>query len=120
MNRLWEVEHPYQMTEGCFFSNDCHSEYNSWASFLEEMGGADPNLNFVFRWDWQEGDGWEFPPGACRLVVYYIAQRKAFTASHAMWVTHAQEPEIRAWLAERWEHVRLMWAPFSGAEEAAE
>jgi NTP pyrophosphatase (non-canonical NTP hydrolase) len=36
MSHLWEVKHPYYATEGNYFDNDCHVDFDSWADFKEE------------------------------------------------------------------------------------
>jgi hypothetical protein len=57
---LWEVDHPYYCTEGNYYSNGCHSTYDSWADFVEEANGWDLDMNLLFRWDWrkpEEGPG---------------------------------------------------------------
>ncbi len=114
--RLWDVEHPYYWNEGSYHENGMHETWDSWADFRDGMGAADEDLNLVCRFDWKNGEGEEengVPIGEARLFIFYVAQRKAYTFSHEITVTREQEPEIRAWLAAKWEHVRRLWAPLS-------
>jgi hypothetical protein len=104
---LWEIDHPYYMTEGCFFSNDCHQGFESWQGFHEEWGDADEDYNMLIRWDWKnEDDGQDI------LLIQFFLQRKAYPISCRIKVKKEQEGEIRAYLSKKAEYIKKMWEPF--------
>lgn len=118
--RLWEINHPYYCTEGNYFVpgtrwGEVHSEYASWAEFLADWGGTDHDMNLVFRWDWQRADPQDYADDeevpVDTLAVYWVLQRKAILRSTACIVTEADEPAVRAWLAERAETIAAIWEP---------
>ncbi|WP_433341652.1 hypothetical protein [Streptomyces sp. CA-253872] len=124
---LWEYDHPYYCAEGNFYArpSEAHTEYPSWVGFHEEWGGLDPELNLVFRWDWQRADPSEYEPygeprPADRLLVFWVLQRKAILCSTACTVTEADEAAVRAWLAERVRSIAEVWEPFALDGRAAE
>jgi hypothetical protein len=116
---LWEIDHPYYCSEGNYYVgglnwHDVHTSYGSWADFHEQWGDADPDMNLVFRWDWNRPDpsdyeGDEVPPDT--LQVFWVLQRKAILRSTECVVTEADEPAVLAWLAERAKAIRAIWAP---------
>ncbi len=117
---LWEIDHPYYCTEGNYFVGglrrpEVHTEYDSWAEFHEEWGGNDPDMNLVFRWDWQRDNGEDLLEGETagpdKLLVFWVLQRKAILRSTACVVTEADEPAVRAWLADRATTIRAVWEP---------
>lgn len=117
---LWEVEHPYYWAEGSFHERGMHVRHDSWAEFIQEMGDADEDLNLVCRWDWKQDEPDEenpapIPDGTGTLTVFYVVQRKAYTFSHEMAVTAADEPGVRGWLAAKWRHMQRLWEPFAVA-----
>ncbi|QAZ46798.1 hypothetical protein [Mesorhizobium sp. Pch-S] len=120
MAHLWEVDHPYYMTEGNYFSNDCHTKYATWDGFLAEFGDSDIDYNWFVRWDWLEGEDWN--AGTYRGDDYYrharfmfqlIGQRKAKLLSFEVAVCRADEPAILEFLKPRWDYMKLMWEPIS-------
>lgn len=125
---LWEVEHSYYMTTGNYYSNDCHNEWDSWADFLEDMGDADLDMNWVVRWDWREADpvGYDPEDGGPEpyngddnvrngiFDIQIVGQRKARLSSHSISVCRADEASILEYLRPRWEYMQGMWAPLSG------
>ena len=123
---LWETDHPYYCTEGNYFVpgtrwHEVHNEYDSWAEFLEEWGSADEDMNLVFRWDWKRDSG-EYleegeEPEPDKLHVYWVLQRKAILRSTVCVVTEADEPAVRAWLAERARTIAAIWEPIGLATE---
>ncbi len=120
---LWEVEHPYYCSEDNYFSNDCTASYKSWAEFLENEGDSDPDINLVFRWDWEsprkEGNDPESPIKwqgdesyrDSRLVVFCVGQSKGFFRSVSVEVCRADEPAIKEWLMSRFHHLLKLWTP---------
>lgn len=120
---LWEIDHPYYCTEGNYYERGMHEVYDSWASFYEDWGTNDPDLNLVFRWDWQRSDpsdyedGENLPPDT--LKVFWVLQRKAILRSTECTVTEADEPAVRAWLADRAGTIRAIWEPIIPATAKA-
>ncbi|WP_406143255.1 hypothetical protein [Streptomyces anulatus] len=122
---LWETDHPYYCTEGNYYRNGNHLTYDSWADFHAEWGELDPDMNLVFRWDWNTPDPTDYCPPDCAghkdgdcdeapgptLQVFWVLQRKAILRSTECAITEADEPAVRAWLTERAAHMRLLWEP---------
>ena len=125
---LWGVEHPYYWNEGSFHERGMHVRHDSWADFIQEMGDADEDLNLVCRWDWkqdepdedEDGAATPVPAGTGTLKVFYVVQRKAYTFSHEVAVTAADEPAVRAWLEQKWRHLQRLWAPLAPVAADAE
>ena len=113
---LWEWNHPYYCEKGCYYANDCHNIYGSWAEFLEEYGidKADIDMNRLHRWDWKiDGD---IETGSHMLSLFYVGQRKARPWSMDVMVCPADEPAVREFLVAHWEHNRKIWAGISSSE----
>lgn len=134
--RLWEVDHPYYCNQGNYYSNDCgEAKYATWADFYSEMGESDPDMNLLFRWDWQEceecddtGDGQKCDLGkACpalrcaadhnyrggKLLLFWMGQRKGLFFYSVVQVCRADESLVRAWLQSRLMHLMKLWAPLA-------
>jgi hypothetical protein len=116
--KLFESDHPYYMTEGNYYSNNCHTEWECLDLFLSEYGDADVDRNLVVRWDWREGEDWDLAAHngsdtdrIARLVVQIIHQRKARLVSHEIKVCRADEPEARAFLLKHAERLAENWSP---------
>ncbi|PJN00847.1 hypothetical protein CG740_23375 [Streptomyces sp. CB01201] len=121
---LWEIDHPYYCTEGNYYERGLHDVYDSWDQFHADWGDADHDMNLVFRWDWQRDSG-EFleegeTPGPDVLKVFWVLQRKAIIRSTECTVTEADEPAVKAWLADRAKTMAAIWEPFGVATEAGE
>ncbi|MDJ0342188.1 hypothetical protein QMK19_03180 [Streptomyces sp. H10-C2] len=119
---LWEVDHPYYCTQGNFYVGghrraDVHAEYESWTEFHAEWGDNDPDMNLVFRWDWQRDNAEDLEegdePGPDKLLVFWVLQRKAILRSTECIVTEADEPAVRAWLVDRAITIRAIWEPLN-------
>lgn len=119
--KLWDSDHPYYCEESNFYKNGMNTVFSCWQEFHESLGGTDPDLNLVFRWDWtpydDEGNR-DKTKGVQTLMVFWILQRKGIYMSSTVPVTPDEEPEVRAWLTDRWEKVRELWAPLSGWKTA--
>lgn len=113
---LWEVNHSYY-GEAQYNEMD----FATWEDFLESMGNADNDYNYLIRWDWNErdreldmitykGDDNE-RTGHVKLI--YHAQRKGFTMSAYVKVCRNDEPKVRKYLEEKWVYMENMWAPIS-------
>lgn len=122
--RLWEINHPYYCNEGNYFERGMHEVYQSWADFYEDWGTNDPDLNLVFRWDWKRADPTDYaddeevPPD--RLFAYWVLQRKAILRSTECVITEADEPAVRAWLAERAKTIAAIWQPIALAADGGD
>src|SRR4051794_6539869 len=93
---LWEIDHPYYASQGNYFSNDCHTDYPSWAEFVEAEGDSDLDMNLVYRWDWKVPDPDDYdldeeplPPET--LDLFYVGQRKALHRSVSVEVRREDE-----------------------------
>lgn len=124
---LWDANHPYYCSEGNYYVSglnwgDVHSEYESWKDFYEEWGNTDHDMNLVFRWDWKQVDPDDLEEGEesgpDKLQVYWVLQRKAILRSTSCVVSPADEPAVRAWLADRAKTITALWAPLDLAVQA--
>lgn len=120
MTHLWEVDHPYYMTEGNYFKTGCHYFYENLDEFLSAMGEADKDYNWLVRWDWQEGPGesdWVRPADRPDtyvdgvLMVQFIGQRKAMLWSGEVKVCRYDEPRVREYLEGYARYMATMWQP---------
>lgn len=118
VQHLWDHDHPYYCNEGNYYERGMHDTYSSWAEFYEAWGDADEDYNCVFRWDWKVPDPADYadydggpPVPPQRLFVYWVLQRKAILRSTECVVTADDEPEVRAWLANRAAYMASIWAP---------
>jgi len=124
---LWEVNHPYYMTEGNYFQSGCHAEYKTWASFVDEFGDSDLDYNWFVRWDWLEGEdhgagtynGDDYYRHA-RFMLQMIGQRKAKLLSFEVEVCRADEPAILKFLEPRWAYMQEMWQPLPASPSVSE
>lgn len=123
---LWEFDHPYYCSESNFFSSDCRTLFTSWQGFIREEGDNDFDMNLVFRWDWEPkefleddsvaglrryADLFSDRDHAWILHVFWMGQRKGLFRVTEIDVCKADEPEVRAWLTLRAEHMRVIWEP---------
>lgn len=128
---LWEVEHPYYCEEGQYFSTQESRQtiwqFRSMAEFLAEMGEADKDYNYLFRWDWiEENDDGEptyngdnnYRNG--KLKLFYMHQRKGYHSCSIVEVCRADEPAVLTFLRGHWEHMQTMWAPIAQTTEQKE
>lgn len=108
MTHLWEGRHPYYATEGNYFSGGMHVSFDSWEEFYEIEGNSDPDMNLVYRWDWQSEYG---DDGEDVLSVFFVGQRKASLRSVSVIVVKSDESEVRAWLVKRAKTMAAIWNP---------
>ena len=102
---LWDITHPYYGAEGNVF------ESPSWAAFIADGGDdIDPDYNHLYRWDWHRPNP-EWGVTTDRLSLHFVMQRKSDCYSCVIAVTEADEPAIRAWLADKAQHVAVLWSP---------
>lgn len=128
MTHLWEVDHPYYISESNYFNRDCHTLYESWDEFANQFSDSDLDYNWFVAWDWREGADWELGTyngddyyRHARFILQRIGRRKALLDSHEIKVCRADEPAILEFLRPRWEYMREMWEPIPNApsEETA-
>lgn len=131
MKHLWEIDHPYYCNEGNYFArfNEVCDEFNCLQDFLDEYANCDMEMNLLFRFDWAEntdedredddsinvysGDDTE---RTGKLKFFWMGQRKGLYRFSLVDVCRADESAVIEFLKPRWERMRLLWAPFSGAE----
>lgn len=105
MKHLWEINHPYYSSDSNYFKQGVGQHYPSWREFATEWEDNDLDLNLLFRWDWQAADEDEDE----QLKLFYILQRKGLYMPITVSVTAADEDAVRAYLAPRWERMKLLW-----------
>ena len=103
--RLWEREHPYYMSEGCYHKGGCLENFESFDAFLEDWGKQDVDLNRIHRWDFIVSDEGKLES----LDLYYVMQRKAFTYSVHVKVKESDEDRIREFLKPYAELNLKLW-----------
>lgn len=126
---LWENTHPYIGPELMYFADGYENERyvyesKSWADFLAngEFGPAatdDPDLNWLYRWDWNTDHDEDDGTVHSRLRLYFLLPRKGIlshTTVHNM--TPADEPAVREYLTGWAEYMATMWSPFLTVKEA--
>lgn len=136
MTRLWEVKHPYYCSDSNFYVGGIprpypngmprvdpdfvpydHVRVESWEAF--GWKDSDPDLNLLFRWDWDVPDPDDYEGGKHdpewpgeRLSLFWMLQRKGRFMVVSFPVEREEEPEIREWLTGRARHLALVWEPF--------
>lgn len=122
---LWEFHHPYYCTESNYFRRGDSDvavtwDFDSFADFMEEMGDADKDYNFLIRWDWcvdcaSNDEELDDDPSSRSevLKLVYMHQRKGYHSTSFVKVARNDEPEVREFLKSHWEHTRKMWEPIS-------
>lgn len=101
----------------------------------------DNDLNFLFRWDWKKADPenyihtysketlveigateeeieqskveFEEDSQTDKLLLFFMAQRKASNMSAEVKVVEDDEPLIREWLNKKWQYMKGLWEPVS-------
>lgn len=121
MTHLWEARHPYRCEEGCYYSrhDQSHTDHDSWQEFVEEMGDIDFDYNLLFRWDWyianddddhcQPSDNKDDRDG--ELHLRFMLQRKASPWSCTIKVCQNDEPAVREFLQQAFNHLLALWVP---------
>lgn len=128
---LWEVDHPYYCSESNFYSNDCHTDFDSWSDFFDDMGSSDFDMNLLFRWDWniKNSDDEDAPDYYGRqseyhptindndlgytLCLFFMQQRKGKFVAFEVTVCRDDEVAVKEFLLPRLAHLKLMWEPLS-------
>jgi hypothetical protein len=122
---LWECDHPYYGPEGNRYRSPMdnhHQLFESWEYFKLEDSWYDSDLdmNLLYRWDWKRySEDQDFIDDAAALgeqasdvlQLFYVQQRRSDMYSMAIKVTDDDEPDIRAWLVDRAEHMKELWSP---------
>ena len=110
---LWEIKHAYYCSEDNYFSNECHSTYSSWISFMKEFGDADLDYNLLFRWDWKDADDPDNELNQDELRLFFMGQRKGKYFSSTIRLFKDDEPDVRKFLKSRMMHLWSLWEPLS-------
>jgi len=120
MTHLWEAKHSYYCNEGNYFSRESvASHYDTWDEFMDENGDCDPDMNLLFRWDWDETDE-ETCESTFRgntaerngaLKLFWMGQRKGLYRYTIVKVSRDDESAVAAFLQERFEHLVELWEP---------
>jgi hypothetical protein len=118
MKHLWEVKHPYYCNEGNYYApgmEQPYTEHASWQDFLDDEGDSDLDMNLLFRWDWRKADPDEENWGNKEdvLLLFYMGQRKGLYRWVEVQVTDADEPAVKQWLTNRWNHLQRLWRGIS-------
>ncbi len=112
-SHLWEPEHPWDPDRlpyrgaSRFYDGGYHQDFPTWGDFMADMGGWDLEANLLFRWDWNK-------PAAGvmgTLILYFMGQRHSRNHLIKVAVHPDEEPEVRAYLQSRLEHLLALWAP---------
>lgn len=127
MKHLWEINHPYYCAKRNYFAPGKEQpvqQFSCLSDFLSAEGEMDPDLNLVFRFDWEEGttdgenDGVSPYNGDDRyrngkLFVFIMGQRKGVYRWVEVSVCRADEPAVIEYLKPRWEMMQALWEPLS-------
>ncbi len=106
---LWELEHPYYCHNANFYHRDELEEFDSWEIFIEKWGGADMDLNLLFRWDWHLKGHWSDDSDILQL--FFILQRKGIFRPCEIKVTKNDEVKVIEYLKPRFRHLSALWVP---------
>jgi len=117
--KIYPTNHPYYQSEGCYYSNEAHMEFDSLQDFLKEFEDADLDMNRVICYDWEKIDPEDFEEGEDKtpeLRIYFMKQRKAAPLSCYMKVEPTKENQERVYkfLEKHYKQSQLLWAEFSG------
>lgn len=112
MKHLWEIKHPYYLSDSNWYSNEARICFQSWDDFIAEWGDADKDYNLLFRWDWTVYDKDDVDPGDNHsvLLLGYMLQRKGkYVPIVIENPDKSREDEIRAFLQERLDYLLTVW-----------
>jgi hypothetical protein len=91
-----------------------YEKYETFNDFIEEMKDYDIDLNFPFRFKFDECDERENGEKCYSLSIFIILQRKGRITQHEIKkVKHEDEPAIREYLEGCWTHIKNYWKPIS-------
>lgn len=126
---LWEVTHPYAGPHAMYHATGHENaafvhEHETWADFAANGefgpdGGLDPDLNWLYRWDWHEHDDQFEDENVSTLELFFLLPRKGILShTRITGMTPADEPAVRQYLAPFAVYMATMWAPFLTVKEA--
>lgn len=111
------VKHSYYCSTNNYFDNDCTDPFETFEDFLSNMGTADLDYNFLFRWDVKEHnpedycEGDEIPKGFY-AELFFMQQRKGkFTICT---IDKLEEKDVEAfveYLRPRHQYMKDLWEP---------
>ena len=104
------VEHSYYCSGYNYYNNDTNYHHDTWEDFLSEMGDADMDYNFLFRWDIMlNEDTKEY-----YMELFYMQQRKGIFLVHTIdKVTDEDEESITLFLTKYWKYMTELWNPIA-------
>ncbi len=133
---LWEHDHPYYCEENGYYYNShqvsgwgAPLEFKTFTEFLEDFGEADPDMNFLFRWDWKrltpteheseygekiEDQSSNSQGNQSELKLFFMMQRKG--CKKVITITHMEDSDnasVHEYLCKRWERMVAVWAGVS-------
>lgn len=104
---LWDYEHPYYMSEGCYYQSECLEHFDSFDEFLESWSDDDVDLNRIHRWDFDSVD--EEVKNVHQITFYYVMQRKGYTYSVSVDIKPEDELAIKNFLKPHAELNKKLW-----------
>jgi hypothetical protein len=131
--KLYETAHPYYCEEGGYYYRipdegwgaECH--YNSIQEYLDDWSGADGDMNFIFRWDWEYFTPEEYKEeyhdnfdtnrrqannqgDYSVITIFYMMQRKGCKKIIKIFGAEKEdEPALKKHLKKHWECMRKTW-----------
>lgn len=117
MKKLWEIEHPYYHNSGCYYSNDCHNDYDSFEDFREEWKDSDMDYNWIIRWDWLDSSDPDEELSSDLLQITFFMQRKRYPLSCWIKVTKDDLDAVTKFLTPYAEYMKEMWEPLMEVEK---
>lgn len=106
------IDHEYYCSDHNYYSNDCYFSSANWQEFIDEMGGADLDMNLLFRWDITPYDEEIEDKKGFYMQLFYMQQRKGrFIICNIESVTDEDVPNIIKFLTPRFLHLKKLWLP---------
>lgn len=105
------ADHDYYASDSNYYSNEAGEEYDNWASFHEEYGDADIDMNLIMRWDINAADD---TPCLYYMQITMIKQRKGiYCPIRIKEVTDKDVDQIVAFMKPHFEKLIKIWKPLS-------
>jgi len=121
---LWEINHPFYCEEEGYYYNSTQisgwgkpMNYNSFSAYLSEWSDADLDMNFIFRWDWQDWRTDEFHEKGdekrSELRLFLMMQRKGCKKVITIKMQDSDEPAVIKHLKPYWKNMEKTWEGIS-------
>ena len=123
--KLYEVSHPYYCESQNYFQRmdsqtKTYFRFDSWDDFYQEAKDWDDDLNYLFRWDWEQEwvdeDG-EVDPIPEHLKLFFFRQRRGFHVTMHINATKDDEPKIKEYLIQKSKNLKATWFPVLSTDE---